>query len=89
MLRTGVPEATVDEDGNSGCGKRNVGFSPAVECERTMDTEPETAAVELGAKRALGLCVLPTRTAHTSTYRPRRGNHPSTRCGHAQDVISG
>src|SRR4051812_1227298 len=59
VLRTAVPEAAIDEDGDLGGGKDNVGAPPRQSRNCLIDAEAQPATVKLGAESEFGCGIAP------------------------------
>jgi len=81
VLRTGVPEAAVDVDGNASGAEDDVGTRADAGHRRAIDSETQAAAVELRADRQLGQSVAPPDLRHLralggwGTYGPSGGHN--------------
>jgi hypothetical protein len=70
MDRTGVPEASVDEDGDSSAREDNIGtHDSSGDSERQVFPEPQAPPMQLRTQRHLGACVAARITAHPCADR--------------------
>jgi hypothetical protein len=68
MLRTGVPETSVDEDGHPLGWEDDVGSPSGDSRNRTIYSKSQTASMESAPQVQFGRGVALPRPLHTSTY---------------------
>jgi len=86
MSRAAVPEAAVNENGDSRAYEDDVGSTPYAGYGRVVDAVAQSALVQLSAKRQLGLRVAPTVGAHRGAGG-RRGRRRRGGTGHERIIF--